>query len=221
MFVSNEPGYYEDGEFGIRIENILLVVEEQTKFRFDNIPFYGFEAFTLVPIQQKMIKVELLEKHEIDWIDQYHSLVWNILNPRIEDPTVKEWLWNETRPISSTKRDNCLEEHPLSASRRSFLTFISGILLSTFFAEPQRAAEMRQDAVSFTKRQEVKPKIDPKISEPSITSKCLLDLEIENRGKKTVVIGLYGGVAPKTSKLFSELCNCNQPFSYFRSSYFL
>lgn len=35
--------------------------------------------------------MELLEKHEIDWIDQYHSLVWNILNPRIEDPTVKEW----------------------------------------------------------------------------------------------------------------------------------
>jgi len=44
------------------------------------------------------------------------------------------------------------------------------------------------------------------------------DLEVENRGKKRVVIGLYGGVAPKTSQLFSDLCNCNQSFSYFQSS---
>jgi Xaa-Pro aminopeptidase len=59
--------------------------------RFGDIPFYGFESFTLVPIQKKMIKLELLEKHEVDWIDRYHSRVWNELNSRIDDVSVKEW----------------------------------------------------------------------------------------------------------------------------------
>jgi len=217
MFVSNEPGYYEDGEFGIRIENILLVVEKETPARFGDIPFYGFESFTLVPIQKKMIKLELLEKHEVDWIDRYHSRVWNELNSRIDDVSVKEWLWINTRPLLSTGDNAFIEDHQLS--RRSFLAFFFGILLSSFL--PKRsveAAEQHQESTVALDKQEKKPKIDPRISEPVITSKCFFDLEVENRGKKRVVIGLYGGVAPKTSQLFSDLCNCNQSFSYFQSS---
>ncbi|GJQ14059.1 hypothetical protein GpartN1_g5850.t1 [Galdieria partita] len=221
MFVSNEPGYYEDGEFGIRIENILLVVEKKTPFRFGDIPFYGFEAFTLVPIQQKMIKVELLEKQEIDWIDRYHSRVWNVLNPKIEDPKVKEWLWKNTRPISSMKENNFSEEQQLSTSRRSFLALFFGILLSPLLPKQLKAVEMDTESSLSSQQENKKPKIDPNISEPAITSKCFFDLKVENVGMKRVVIGLYGGVAPKTSQLFVDLCNCNDhSFSYLDSEVF-
>ncbi|GJD06961.1 Probable Xaa-Pro aminopeptidase P [Galdieria sulphuraria] len=221
MFVSNEPGFYEDGEFGIRIENILLVVEKDTPFRFGDIPFYGFEAFTIVPIQQKMIKIELLEKHEIDWIDRYHSRVWKILNPRVEDANVKEWLWKSTRPILSTS-DKSFPEQQFSTSRRSFLGFFCGLLVSSLLPKKKQlqAVEMDNESLFISKQENKRPKIDPKISEPDITSKCFFDLKVENRGMKRVVIGLYGGVAPKTSQLFADLCDCNRSFSYLGSEVF-
>jgi hypothetical protein len=58
MVVSNEPGYYEDGAFGIRIENLLIIREEPTPHRFGGAAFLGFERLTLCPLQRKMIALE-------------------------------------------------------------------------------------------------------------------------------------------------------------------
>uniref|UniRef100_A0A8C5T8B4 Xaa-Pro aminopeptidase 1 n=1 Tax=Malurus cyaneus samueli TaxID=2593467 RepID=A0A8C5T8B4_9PASS len=65
MIVSDEPGYYEDGSFGIRIENVVLVIPAETKYNFKNRGSLTFEPLTLVPIQTKMIDVNLLTEKEV------------------------------------------------------------------------------------------------------------------------------------------------------------
>lgn len=59
MVVSNEPGYYEDGAFGIRIENLLVIKEMDTPFRFGGQSYLGFERLTFCPLQHKMIALEV------------------------------------------------------------------------------------------------------------------------------------------------------------------
>ena len=59
MIVSNEPGYYEDGAFGIRIENLLHIQEADTQFHFGGQSYFSFERLTLVPLQRKMLKLEV------------------------------------------------------------------------------------------------------------------------------------------------------------------
>lgn len=59
MVVSNEPGYYEDNAFGIRIENLVHITEAGTKFRFGGQSYFRFERLTFVPLQRKMIKLEV------------------------------------------------------------------------------------------------------------------------------------------------------------------
>ena len=59
MVVSNEPGYYEEGEFGIRIENLLVIKEADTPFRFGEQPYLAFERLTMCPLQRKMIDLDV------------------------------------------------------------------------------------------------------------------------------------------------------------------
>lgn len=59
MVVSNEPGYYEDGNFGIRIENLLIVNEAATPHRFGGVSYFGFERLTFCPLQRKMLAMEV------------------------------------------------------------------------------------------------------------------------------------------------------------------
>ena len=59
MIVSNEPGYYEDGSFGIRIENLLIAGEAETPFNFGEVPYLSFERLTLVPLQRKMMDLQV------------------------------------------------------------------------------------------------------------------------------------------------------------------
>jgi len=68
MVVSNEPGYYENGKFGIRIENLITVKKTKNSYRFENL--------TLAPIDKTLIQKELLNKKEIDWLNRYHSTVY-------------------------------------------------------------------------------------------------------------------------------------------------
>ena len=65
ILISLEPGYYEDGNFGIRLENIIRIVPAVTKHNFANRGYLTFEDVTLVPIQQKMIMKELLNRDEV------------------------------------------------------------------------------------------------------------------------------------------------------------
>lgn len=64
MIVSNEPGYYEDGAFGIRIENLLHIQEADTQFHFGGQSYFSFERLTLVPLQRKMLKMEVSARAE-------------------------------------------------------------------------------------------------------------------------------------------------------------
>ncbi|XP_037093227.1 xaa-Pro aminopeptidase 1-like [Pollicipes pollicipes] len=73
MFVSDEPGYYEDGQFGIRLENIVRVVPAATKHNFGGRGFLTFTHVTLVPVQTKMLVPELLTQQEIGWLNDYHA----------------------------------------------------------------------------------------------------------------------------------------------------
>ncbi|XP_022150774.1 probable Xaa-Pro aminopeptidase P [Momordica charantia] len=98
MIVSNEPGYYEDHSFGIRIENLLIVKEVDTPNRFGGIGYLGFEKLTFVPIQAKLVDVSLLSAAEVNWLNDYHSLVWEKVSPLLE-ASARQWLWNNTRPI--------------------------------------------------------------------------------------------------------------------------
>lgn len=98
MIVSNEPGYYEDHAFGIRIENLLCVKEINTPNRFGGIEYLGFEKLTFVPIQSKMIELTLLSSAEVDWLNDYHEEVWKKVSPLL-DGSAKQWLWENTRPL--------------------------------------------------------------------------------------------------------------------------
>ncbi|WJX80122.1 Aminopeptidase P2 [Trifolium repens] len=100
MIVSNEPGYYEDHAFGIRIENLLYVRNVETPNRFGGIQYLGFEKLTYVPIQSKLVDISLLSATEIDWLNNYHSVVWEKVSPLL-DGSARQWLWNNTRPIIS------------------------------------------------------------------------------------------------------------------------
>nr|ATB19836.1 metallopeptidase M24 family protein [Juniperus oxycedrus] len=98
MIVSNEPGYYEDRSFGIRIENLVIVRDMETPNRFGGNSYLGFEKLTFVPIQSKLLDLSLMSPAEIEWLNNYHSEVWEKVSPLIQGD-VHEWLWKNTRPV--------------------------------------------------------------------------------------------------------------------------
>lgn len=100
MIISNEPGYYEEGEYGIRIENLLVVEEVKTQNRFGDRPYLGFRPMTFVPIQTELIDLEMLTSSEQKWIDEYHAEVREKILPRITETDVRDWLIRNTQPLS-------------------------------------------------------------------------------------------------------------------------
>ncbi|MDR0798754.1 MAG: aminopeptidase P family protein, partial [Dysgonamonadaceae bacterium] len=87
MVTSNEPGLYRAGAYGIRIENLLLTVPDQTtKFG----EFYAFETLTLCPIDTKLIDTKLLNPEEKDWLNHYHQKVYQLLSPFL---SIEENSW--------------------------------------------------------------------------------------------------------------------------------
>jgi Xaa-Pro aminopeptidase len=102
MVCSNEPGYYEDGAFGVRIENLFVIVPAETKHKFAG-EYYTCDRLTVCPLQKKMIVKKDLTQDEISWVDQYHEHVYNVLAPRLEAEggcaEELEWLKNATSPL--------------------------------------------------------------------------------------------------------------------------
>ncbi|NNL18541.1 MAG: aminopeptidase P family protein, partial [Boseongicola sp.] len=96
MILSNEPGYYREGSFGIRIEN-LIVVREAAKLG-DNRDQLDFETITYAPIDLRLVDTELLSKSEREWLNDYHRAVLEKLGPRVS-VEAKDWLKVATRPI--------------------------------------------------------------------------------------------------------------------------
>jgi Xaa-Pro aminopeptidase len=100
MTLTNEPGYYEDGQFGIRIENVLVVRKVETRHQFGGKEYYGFEHITFVPIQTKMIERSLLSQAEVDWINRYHAECLEKVTPYMEkDSPGLRWLQRGAVPI--------------------------------------------------------------------------------------------------------------------------
>ncbi|MET0337326.1 MAG: aminopeptidase family protein P, partial [Caulobacter sp.] len=97
MIVSNEPGYYKDGEYGIRIEN-LEVVTPATQAGDGDRPMHGFHALTLAPYDRRLLDKSLLTTQEIAQIDAYHARVWKEIGPRVEGD-VKAWLEEACAPL--------------------------------------------------------------------------------------------------------------------------
>jgi len=97
MIVSNEPGYYKTGAYGIRIENLVLVrpVEDAGERE-----MLGFETLTLAPIDRNLIEASLLDQDEIAWLDRYHTSVRETLTPLVDLETAR-WLAEATAPIES------------------------------------------------------------------------------------------------------------------------
>jgi Xaa-Pro aminopeptidase len=97
MILSNEPGYYRDGQFGIRCEN--LVVVQPLKGSQGETPMMHFEVLTLVPFDNRLLDHSLLAQHEVEWLDAYHARVADVLEPLLEGDD-KRWMINATRPIA-------------------------------------------------------------------------------------------------------------------------
>jgi Xaa-Pro aminopeptidase len=95
---SDEPGYYKEGEYGIRLENLVRVVRDDERSSVDS-PFLRFEVLTLCPIDQRLIEPALLSADERGWLDAYHACVREVLS---EGLTVeeREWLEQATRPLA-------------------------------------------------------------------------------------------------------------------------
>jgi Xaa-Pro aminopeptidase len=118
MTVSNEPGYYADGRFGIRIENIVLVREVKTPNNFGDKGYLGFEHVTMYvaltsterdskpsfpfrcPIHKKLVDPDLLTAQERFWLNAYHAEILDKISPLLHsDQRALEWLKRECSPI--------------------------------------------------------------------------------------------------------------------------
>lgn len=100
MFLSNEPGYYKGGEFGIRIESDMIAKNFQPKFKSGNRPFLQFETLTKVPMCLDLIDRELLSKADVDWLNAFHKDCFDSLSLIIgEDKLAMEWLTLNTAPL--------------------------------------------------------------------------------------------------------------------------
>ena len=116
MVVSNEPGYYEDGNFGIRIENLLEMTyvkpehneesseDEEKNSKSAEKKYLKFQKLTMIPIQKNLIKLELMTDTELDWLDAYHEEVLTKVSPHLEvgSPAMK-WLQRSCEKIDRTR----------------------------------------------------------------------------------------------------------------------
>ncbi len=101
MIVSNEPGYYKTGAYGIRIENLVAVRELELPGA--ERPMLAFETLTLCPIDLSLVEPALLVADEIAWLDAYHARVAKMLRPLV-DATTSAWLDRATRPLLAAAR---------------------------------------------------------------------------------------------------------------------
>ena len=99
MVVSNEPGYYKPGDYGIRIENLIVVARVETPPGGEQ-ELLGFETLTLAPIDRSLIDRSLLDATETGWLDGYHARVRETLAPLVDRQT-RLWLDDATRPLSA------------------------------------------------------------------------------------------------------------------------
>ena len=99
MLISNEPGYYKAGDYGIRIENLVLTVVRPVPGGDPDRTMLGFETLTLAPIERDLIDPALLTRDELSWLDAYHAMVAQALGP-VLDGQDRAWLVSKCAPIA-------------------------------------------------------------------------------------------------------------------------
>jgi Xaa-Pro aminopeptidase len=97
MILSNEPGYYKTDGFGIRIENLELVVPAEIAGA--EKPMNAFETLTLAPIDRRLIDIAMLGRDELDWLNAYHTRVLAEVGPALDEPT-RAWLEQATAKLT-------------------------------------------------------------------------------------------------------------------------
>jgi len=97
MILSNEPGYYKTGQYGIRIENLVLVARREIAGA--EREMMGFETLTFAPIDRALIEATLLTADEREWLDAYHARVREVLTPELDEAT-RAWLVEATRALA-------------------------------------------------------------------------------------------------------------------------
>ncbi|RVJ63526.1 M24B family metallopeptidase, partial [Sinorhizobium meliloti] len=98
MILSNEPGYYRPGAFGIRIEN-LVVVREPEEIEGGDQPMLGFDTLTFCPIDRRLVLPALLTDDELDWLNAYHAETLEKLMPLLSGTETRDWLASATEAI--------------------------------------------------------------------------------------------------------------------------
>ncbi|MFA6267508.1 MAG: aminopeptidase P family protein [Pseudolabrys sp.] len=98
MILSNEPGYYKTGAYGIRIENLVLVIAAASPDGAEK-PLNAFETLSFAPIDRRLIDPRLLTMQEKHWIDNYHARVLEAITPLV-DPATQSWLETATRALT-------------------------------------------------------------------------------------------------------------------------
>jgi Xaa-Pro aminopeptidase len=96
MILSNEPGYYKAGHWGIRIENLVRVAAREVAGA--EKPLLGFETLTLAPIDRRLIDVAMLSAEERAWLDAYHARVRETVRPALDEAD-QHWLDQATAPL--------------------------------------------------------------------------------------------------------------------------
>ncbi len=102
MMLSNEPGYYKPGSYGIRLENLILVTPAEQLPGAD-IAMHGFETLTLAPFDKRMLRQHLLNRDEIHWLDEYHARVLREIGPMVGGE-VLAWLEKATAPLPQEEK---------------------------------------------------------------------------------------------------------------------
>ena len=114
MIVSNEPGYYKTGAYGIRIENLVAGAAGRAARR--EREMLGFETLTLAPIDRNLIDPSLLDDDEIAWLDAYHTRVRETLTPLVDAETAR-WLAEATRRSGALETDDLTSASCTRAAR--------------------------------------------------------------------------------------------------------
>jgi Xaa-Pro aminopeptidase len=96
MILSNEPGYYKDNDYGIRIENLILVVDRPVSGA--DKEMLGFDTLTFAPIDRRLIVAEMLSDAEREWLDDYHGQVLALIGPQLQGED-KAWLETQCAPL--------------------------------------------------------------------------------------------------------------------------
>ncbi|CAG0879201.1 unnamed protein product [Darwinula stevensoni] len=127
LHVHEEPGYYEDGQFGIRLETIVRVVKKNLTHDFDG-PYYGFEPITLVPFEPNLIDVNIMSEEQLNWLDEYHARVRREIGGELlkrRNGHAYSWLMIKTQPLS--KNQNVFGRGATNIPSILLLLFLSSI----------------------------------------------------------------------------------------------